>query len=84
LFVAILFAPALLLFMLSPSFVEYRKPKDAGPRILTSTISQPTLVSKPKLPSLLNLEEPYQLDVTLKPFLDVIFGHLSIAEVETS
>ncbi len=80
---AVFCVPALLLFMLVPTFIELRRPSDAGPRAILPNLTPivPTPLSKPKC--LLDLEEPHQLDITLKPFLEVIFSSWTNRELET-
>ncbi len=76
--------PALLFFMFIPTLIELRKPKDAGPRLIIPALIKPTPIHTipPKHRNLIDLEEPLTLDVTLKPFLDVIFSAWQTNEIE--
>jgi hypothetical protein len=77
---AMLGTPFLLLIMLFPTLLELKKPKDAGPRIIMPdfTVTIP-VVKSPR--SLMDIDEPNELDVTLKPFVNVILGNLPVLDV---
>jgi hypothetical protein len=85
---AALFIPLFLCFMFVPALIELRKPKDAGPRSIKPRLIQPTPMSIPmstthlKFSKIADIEEPFTLDVTLKPFLDVIFSAWQTNEIE--
>lgn len=81
---AALFIPLFLCFMFVPALIELRKPKDAGPRSIKPRLIQPTPVSTThlKFSKIADIEEPFTLDVTLKPFLDVIFSAWQTNEIE--
>jgi len=72
--------PVLMLAMFLPAVLELRKPRDSGPRLIVpelfvvfaSPITEPVV--------LFNLEEKLDLDVSLKPLLRTILGHLSTLE----
>ncbi len=68
--------PILMLAMFLPAFLELRKPRDSGPRLivpeLLAVFASP--VSKPV--ALLNLEKKLDLDVSLKLLLRTILGGL--------
>ncbi len=73
-------APVLLLVMLLPAFLELKKPRDAGPRRIMPGFSQ-TFQSSPNKVSLLDLEEPCELDSTLKQSVNSALGNLPSLEV---
>ncbi len=79
--VVMLGLPALLLFMLLPAFHELRKPKDAGPRLIIPDFAKVLPAPAVKTPVLWELETHHELDITLKPFVEVILGNLSCLEV---
>ncbi len=72
--------PILMLAMLFPAVLELRKPRDAGPRLI---LPEWVEVFSPRVDEpvvLYNLEEKLDLDVSFKPLLRTILGHLPILE----
>ena len=78
---AALGTPVLLLVMLMPAILELRKPKDEGPRLIMFEVSQVPPAHAVKANALLDLEGHHELDITLKPFVNVILGNLPVLEV---
>jgi hypothetical protein len=66
-----LVAPGLLLLMFLPTLAELRKPRDAGPRLISFN-----LVHSPVYTSLVDLEEAAALDGNAKLILNVLFATL--------
>ncbi len=73
---AVLGTPILLLFMLLPTLLELRKPQDAGPRRIMYSFSQVLPTPTMEINSLQDIEGHNELDITLKPFINVIFSVL--------
>ncbi|MCW4006946.1 MAG: hypothetical protein NWF04_10215 [Candidatus Bathyarchaeota archaeon] len=59
----VLLTPFLLTLMFVPTFLEWKRPKDAGPRVIVSA----AVLAMPKM---VDIEEPYELDVLLVPLID--------------
>jgi hypothetical protein len=51
--------PLLLFFMLLPSFLELKKPKDAGPRLIMPDASKVVALLNTGHVTLFDIEEPY-------------------------
>jgi len=64
----VLVAPVFLLFMLLPTLLEVKKPKDAGPRVMMGDISETTLFVW-FAPHLVNMEVDEKFDFRLGPGL---------------
>ncbi|MCW4017977.1 MAG: hypothetical protein NWF00_04775 [Candidatus Bathyarchaeota archaeon] len=72
----LLITPLLLVIMLLPAILEFKRPKDAGPRPIMLDLTLVVPKKSVEVCSLVNLEEPHELDCTLKPFVNVILGNL--------
>jgi hypothetical protein len=77
---AALGTPSLLFVMLLPALLELRKPKDAGPRLIMLDTVQALPAQPAKNTYLANLEEQYDLDNKLKPFVYAILSILPVLE----
>jgi hypothetical protein len=75
-----LLAPSLLLIMFLPAMLELSKPKDMGPRRIMPDFGISNPVSSIKLDFLVDLEEHQELNVSVKPFLEVVLGALPTLE----
>jgi hypothetical protein len=64
-------APGLLLFMFLPTLAELRKPRDAGPRLISLSLAH-----SPVYASLVDLEEAATFDGNAKLILNVLFARL--------
>jgi hypothetical protein len=67
-----LVGPLLLLVMLLPTFVELRRPRDAGPRFVSSGVPPVkfTLCNKAGQSQLLDIDFRYELDFLLLPLVE--------------
>lgn len=70
----ILGTPVLLLVMFLPTFLEVKRPKDAGPRLIMSDSREFSGVLPTKISFLVNIEETHELEFLIKP---LIIGVLS-------
>ena len=79
--VSMLCAPFLLIFMLLPTLLELKKPKDAGPRLIMAKVSISVLTQEIKINSIIDIEEKCQLDTKLLPLISRAFNVLPDLEV---
>jgi hypothetical protein len=66
--------PVLLFFMLFPTFLEVRRPQDAGPRLIMIDSRETSLFSRTS--ELDNIEENYELEFLLLPLVSEILDFL--------
>ena len=74
--VVMLGTPVLLFVMLLPAILELKKPKDAGPRVIMTDFFKVLPAPAAKVRSLLDLEEHSEMEIALKPSIDVVLGSL--------
>ena len=60
----IVVTPALILLMFLPAFIELKKPKDKGPRIITTEIPEANVSIKHFIP-IANIEDEQKFDSSL-------------------
>ncbi len=73
---AVLGTPVLLLFMLLPTFVELRKPRDAGPRLIMPELARSVVAPVLGVRLLPDIEVGCELDFLLVPFVSDVLGVL--------
>lgn len=67
--VTILGTPFLLLVMLLPTFLEVKRPRDAGPRLIMPDFREFSGVLPAKISLVADIEETHELEFLIKPLI---------------
>jgi hypothetical protein len=75
--------PFVLLFMFMPALFELKRPRDAGPRLIMSNFWHILSVNSTESKShpLFDLDDNYDMDTAIRPFVNVILSDLCNVEV---
>ncbi len=76
----ILCTPALLFFMLLPTLLEIKKPKDAGPRLIMPEALELPQTLPTQAFAIIDLEECQELDFLIRPLVSDILDALPSLE----